>query len=309
MLILIVGFSFVGWSQTEIVLSHEKVVIIGENVYLKDVAEIKGDLKEALSYVRIISSPPPGGIRRIEKKYIQLRLLQLGFSKTDPVILGPNVVTIERAYQKISFDLINTLVQERVKDIIPSWAKRYQIIVNVPRFSNTAPLGDVDIFLELPQSDKIRTKTISLPVTININGKKWKRIYAMVKVLLYADLPIATNTIKKGEKISKESYKIEEGMVERLSFPYISPEKIVGYVALKNIYPGTIIDLTYISRPYQVKRGEIVEVVLRRGAITITLKAQALENGNYGDMIQLKNLKSGKKFTGIVQDYGLVIVK
>ncbi len=307
--IFILFVNIAGWAQTKVTLFSGEIIVKGEDVYLKDVAKIEGTLKDALSTVRIIASPSPGGIRKIEKEYIRLRLKQLGFQREDVTLLGPDVITIKRAFQKIDKDLIRELAEEKIRDIIPSWAKRYQIILNIPRFSDIAPLGDVDIFIDFPSGNEVKGKTISFPVTISVGGKRWKRLYITAKVSLYADFPIAITSIKRNERISKNSYKIEERKVERISFPYVSPTEIEGYVACKNIYPGTIIDLTCISKPYQVKRGDIVEVVLKRGSIIIMLKAQALENGSYGDTIELKNLKSGKKFTGIVQDYGLVIVK
>ncbi len=296
------------WASTTITLK-DKVIVDSENVYLGDIAFLNGELRGSLSRVRIVTSPIPGKEREIEKKYIVLRLRQLGYSDNEVVISGPEKIVVRRAYQEISTQLIEKLVRERIKDIIPKWAKRYEASLNIPGFSKFAPIGDIDVFVDIPTFNKIKGRIISFPVIINIDGRKWKKLYITVNLILYADVPIAITSIKRGEKISKGDYKIEERRIERASFPYISPNKISGYVALRNIYPGNIIDLTYISRPYEVKRGEIVDVILKRGVITIMLKAQALENGNHGDIIQLKNLKSGKKFTGIVKDFGLVIVK
>ncbi len=307
-IIVLTIFSSVSWATTVITISRKEVVVDGENVYLKDIAKIEGDLKNTLSTLRIITSPSPGNVRILEKKYIILRIRQAGFDNGISLI-GPDTITIKRAYQEIQKDLIKTLIEEKIKDIIPKWAKRYTIYPSIPNFSSRAPIGDLDIFIDLPPKERLKGRSISFPITISINGNNWRRIYVSVKVSLFADVPVAISKIKKGEKITKDRYKIEEREIKEISFPYISPDALQEFVALKNIYPGNIITLSYVSRPYQVKRGDVVDVVLIRGAITIKLKAQALQNGIYGDLIQLKNLKSGKKFTGIVKDYGLVIVK
>ncbi len=296
------------WADTTVSLLDNEVIVKGKNVYLKDIANIEGDLKDTISAVRIITSPSPGNIRKIEKTYVILRLKQAGFTQNIH-IFGPDMVTVKRAYQEISRDLIKSLIEEKIKDIVPTWAKRFEIFINIPNFSNIAPLGDLDIFIEIPPADKIRSNSISIPVTISIDGDKWKKIYTTCKVLLYADVPLAIRSIKKGEKITEDAYRKEERKITKLNFPYIAPEEVKGYEAVRNIYPGNIIDLSFISRPQLVKRGEIVNVLLIRGAIMIRIKAMALQGGAKGDLIQLKNIKSGKKFTGIVDDYGLVIVR
>ncbi len=308
LLLSIIWVNSLALANTNIVLRHEAIVN-GKNVYLKDIALLDGELSEELSKIRIVASPSPGGKREIEKRYIILRLRQLGYEENTVIVRGPEKVIVERAFQEISKKFVEDLAFEKIKDVIPKWAKRYEVFFDIPTFSKYAPTGNVEIFLDIPSLDKVKGRYISFPVTINIDGKKWKKFYVNCRLVLYADVPVAVTSIKKGERITKKDYKIEEKKIERPSFPYINPDEIDGYVALKNIYVGNIIDLTYISRPYQIRRGEIVNVILKRGAITIMLKAQALENGSYGDMIQLKNLKSGKKFTGIIKDFGLVIVK
>ncbi len=308
LLLPIIWISSLALASTTIVLKHEALVD-GKNVYLGDIALLEGKLREELSKIRIVASPVPGDKREIEKRYIILRLKQLGYGENTVTVGGPEKVIVERAFQEISKKFVEDLAFEKIKDVIPKWAKRYEVFFDIPTFSKYAPTGNVEIFLDIPSLDKVKGRYISFPVTINIDGKKWKKFYVNCRLTLYADVPVAVTSIKRGQRITKEDYKIEERKIERPSFPYISPDEVDGYVALKNIYTGNIIDFTYVARPYQIRRGEIVDVVLKRGAITIMLKAQALENGSYGDMIQLKNLKSGKKFTGIVKDFGLVIVK
>jgi len=307
--VFILFFGNYGWGITEVLLTRDKVVVSDTNVYLGDIAEIKGDLEHTLVTLRIITAPGPGKTKVLDKKYIQLRLKQSGFDIQEVKIEGFNSILIEGAYQRISKKVVEDLIRERVRDVIPEWVKQFKIMINIPNFDDIAPIGDLDIFIEIPQIQKISGSSFSVPVSININGARWKKFYTTVKTILYADVPVAITSMKRGEKITKKDYKIEKREIRGISFPYISPSEVEGFITLRNIYPGTIIDLTYLSKPYQVKRGQIVEVLFIRGAITIRLKAQALNNGFYGDVVELKNLKSGKKFSGIVKDYGFVIVR
>lgn len=51
-----------------------------------------------------------------------------------------------------------------------------------------------------------------------------------------------------------------------------------------------------------IRKNQIVEVTARKGAMTITMKAQALENGAMNDLIRVRNLESRKEFNAQVID-------
>ena len=57
-----------------------------------------------------------------------------------------------------------------------------------------------------------------------------------------------------------------------------------------------------------VRKGQIVEAVASEGVLTVTMKAQALENGNLGDFIRLRNLQSSKEVQGQVVNEKLLKV-
>ncbi len=56
-----------------------------------------------------------------------------------------------------------------------------------------------------------------------------------------------------------------------------------------------------VSQPL-IRKNQIVEVTARKGAMTITMKAQALENGGLHDLIRVRNLESRKEFNAQVID-------
>ncbi|HID16230.1 MAG TPA: hypothetical protein EYP16_05460, partial [Candidatus Atribacteria bacterium] len=52
--VFILFFGNYGWGITEVLLTRDKVVVSDTNVYLGDIAEIKGDLEHTLVTLRII---------------------------------------------------------------------------------------------------------------------------------------------------------------------------------------------------------------------------------------------------------------
>jgi flagella basal body P-ring formation protein FlgA len=49
-----------------------------------------------------------------------------------------------------------------------------------------------------------------------------------------------------------------------------------------------------------VQRGQRIDVVATSGTLTITLKAQAMQNGALGETILVRNLDSRRDFSAVV---------
>ena len=74
----------------------------------------------------------------------------------------------------------------------------------------------------------------------------------------------------------------------------------MGRKVRSNIAAGTILKARHLDTVYSVNKNDGVLVVASNKAITITTSAIALENGQIGDMIPVKNLKSEKIFKVII---------
>ena len=57
-----------------------------------------------------------------------------------------------------------------------------------------------------------------------------------------------------------------------------------------------------------IKRGRMVDAVAQDEALTISVRAEALEDGVPGQMVRLRNVRSKKEFKGKVKDEQTVVV-
>jgi flagella basal body P-ring formation protein FlgA len=57
-----------------------------------------------------------------------------------------------------------------------------------------------------------------------------------------------------------------------------------------------------------MRRGKIVDAVVQEGAVTISMKAEVLEDGLPGQLIRARNLKSKREFRGKVQNEETITV-
>jgi hypothetical protein len=62
------------------------------------------------------------------------------------------------------------------------------------------------------------------------------------------------------------------------------------------------------SSPYLVERGELVRVSVKTGSAEVVAVGEARTNGRLGDLVEVKNVDTGKRFYGRVVSAGVVEV-
>ena len=111
---------------------------------------------------------------------------------------------------------------------------------------------------------------------------------------------VLIKNISKGQVISKEYLGFEGRPERQIHGAYYNISEVLGRRAKNNIAAGTILKARHLDTVYSVDKNDSVLVVASNKTITITTSAIALENGQVGDMIAVKNLKSEKIFKVIV---------
>lgn len=85
-------------------------------------------------------------------------------------------------------------------------------------------------------------------------------------------------------------------------------DQIVGQVATQTILPNRLIFPSAFVARNIVEAGDRVVVKYDTNAVSISLRATALEDGAEGDAIRVRNADSGRIFVGTITKDGLVIV-
>jgi flagella basal body P-ring formation protein FlgA len=85
-------------------------------------------------------------------------------------------------------------------------------------------------------------------------------------------------------------------------------EELDGRIAKRTLLPGHYITVNAIREPWVVEQGAPVEVIFAAGALTISAAAVTLEPGSTGDLVKVRNIDSGKIFSGTVMADGTIRV-
>ena len=111
---------------------------------------------------------------------------------------------------------------------------------------------------------------------------------------------VLIKNISKGQVISEEFLGFEARPERQIYGAYTNISEVLGRKAKSNIAAGTILKARHLDTVYSVDKNDSVLVIAANKAITITTSAIALENGQVGDMIAVKNVKSEKTFKVII---------
>ena len=114
------------------------------------------------------------------------------------------------------------------------------------------------------------------------------------------NVAVLIKNISKGQVISEEFLGFESRPERQIRGAYTNISEVLGRKAKSNIAAGTILKARHLDTVYSVDKNDSVLVIASNKAITITTSAIALENGQVGDMIPVKNLKSEKIFKVII---------
>ncbi len=142
---------------------------------------------------------------------------------------------------------------------------------------------------------------------------------------LYAKIIRRTTVAAAAEKISKNSIidinKIKTSEIEIIAEKYHelfiindTPENNEELIEAaqnnleytKNIAAGEIIKKRYLKKKLLIKAGQIVDLYIKTSRSSMSISASASKSGGAGDIIEVINLKTRKKYQAVIVDEGLV---
>jgi flagella basal body P-ring formation protein FlgA len=125
----------------------------------------------------------------------------------------------------------------------------------------------------------------------------------------YADIPVLTQSVPRGELISRGDIAIEQVEIssdfERIIVDQID---IVGKQAKRALRAGEPLRFTQLMHPILVERGQAVILVSGLAGLQVRMQGKALASGAAGDRILVANQRSGRRLEGIVSQNGTVTV-
>ena len=119
---------------------------------------------------------------------------------------------------------------------------------------------------------------------------------ALYKVLVSKEL------LKRGTVITPAMFSTAEMPAAGMENQIISEAKLIKNMELvRDLTPNTPLRSYDVKAAVLVKRGQEVQVTAGEGqGFSITMRAEALQDGGLGEQIRLKNVDSGRSLSGVI---------
>ena len=111
---------------------------------------------------------------------------------------------------------------------------------------------------------------------------------------------VVKKNITKGEVITEGHLTYSFQISDDLPGGFTTMSEIIGRKAKFNLARGAVIKTRQLEIVYPVEKGKAVLVVANNSRLSITVNAIALEAGQLGEMIKVKNSTSGRILNAIV---------
>jgi flagella basal body P-ring formation protein FlgA len=134
-------------------------------------------------------------------------------------------------------------------------------------------------------------------------------IWARVLVTVQEDHLVAVSDLRPGDVIDASNLKIEnyDGPLGRAK--YLGDiGQAIGLVVRSPVSAGSAVLETMLEAPREVNRGDTVNAIVQNGGARLEVQAVAEDNGRKGQVITVRNPRSGRSFHARVEDKGTVVV-
>ena len=82
---------------------------------------------------------------------------------------------------------------------------------------------------------------------------------------------------------------------------FSSEKELVGRKIKKNLKMGQLLHPRHLYEKFEINNGDVISIVSNIGNASVTVSGEAQGSGNLGDLIKVKNLRSGKTIKGYIK--------
>lgn len=133
----------------------------------------------------------------------------------------------------------------------------------------------------------------------------WRALILCLPTAALADSLVATRVILAQAVVTAEDVAL---VAAEIPDALTDPALAVGQEARVAIYPGRPVKAADLGAAAMVDRNQIVRLIYRAGALEIATEGRALGRGAAGDVIEVLNLASRAKVTGLIGPDGAVMI-
>ena len=277
-----------------------------EGIFLNDVVTNRSE--QPLPRIKLAAPPLIGRPISFSRAQVANLLTQAAPELVCSNWMGAERIKITRATRVINEALLKELLTEIIQREYVKDRGELDLRFNRPWNPVVASDDPISIkVLEMPTSGVsasfiCRFELIAGQESVGIyqqplSAKVWKEVF------------VAGSNITRGQSLRDADITMERrDVVNNRDYLTELPLENPHVEFRENLQAGTQITARTLRLRAIIKRGRQVDAIARDGGLTISVRAEALEDGVPGQMLRVRNIRSKREFKGKVQDEQTVVV-
>ena len=272
-----------------------KVTTTCPDLRLRDFVENLEVLSDAEKDLEVMESPS-------EKNSKTISIVELAYAlQRHPALMklrisGPKQIRLFREVDNQFIDKAKDDIAAFLKKS-PPWSEwKIEVLIKNDDVRKVAKIGPFDHLEIINRDSKATLGPIDLRVVFLDSAKRRLSELDINPVILREVMvAVLSDSMEKGQLIGKSDVKMAPVMLGQEKRNYITDMAEHYGKELKNrVAVGDYLSLDDLLDPMCAKRGDVVKVFCKLGAMSVTTVGQALQAGRRGEVVKVKNLTSGK---------------
>lgn len=317
-LLLFTALAARGGDEPITISLRESATVEAPVIFLKEVATLTGgpsNLNESVANIDLSDFPGTSPTLILSRHQVMLRLQLAGLAPEQYRLEGAQRINVKRTRPCLTEDDLLASARMYVLQNVPC---RFDEVVIKPRQSVVVPelsLSPSDV-VRLEPTPSLSNKLfgiVQVNVDVLVNGRRQATAVVNLEVRKMQWIAVAARRIDRGETLTEDNVQKELRLSVGASNE-IGYSEALGKQAHRDFAPGQPIgkgDLEAVKSDELtlVKNHQQVRMVVRLGSLRVTAVGEALQDGQSGQLVRIRNIDSKKIVSGKVIGEGVVEVE
>lgn len=294
--------------STIIIHLQPSAEIIGSKILLRDIAVIRpdGPLAEEIGSMRIAGSPRPGMKRLLPKAKIAYSLNARQEPQPRIVLKGPDFIQIHRAYQMIPDEYLRQVIRNYIDRKIPD--AEFKLGTIKFHGKNCFPVGNLKASVTRHHSENL-LGNVKFVLSVAVDEQNAAHAYVSSWIDRYENAVFTKHALSRNAMIAEKDLYMRKMNLSRAPANICrSFEDAVGKRIKQSVQAETILRISSLETPPTIYKGDRVEIVAGKGALLVSAKGLAQNDGYLDEQIKVQNIHSKRIVVGRVVDPSTVAV-
>ncbi|PCI81644.1 MAG: flagella basal body P-ring formation protein FlgA [SAR86 cluster bacterium] len=180
-----------------------------------------------------------------------------------------------------------------------------------------ATAGSLDTRLQLKKcnipletfSTGTMNNTSRMTVGVRCSGLNPWTLYVPVTISALVNVVFTSRALTRGALLDAEDLEVQQVPLNKLPIGYLSdPSQVTNFELIRPLNVGAPITLSAVRPRNIVRQGQEVIIKAQIAGLQVRMTGQALKNGQSGDLIPVRNLRSGRTIEATILNKSTVSV-